>query len=125
MFRKTMLLFLLATVVFPASAARRRTVRTPAPHPQCSMITGTGAVTFTRDHGRTLAPIAVAATPLTYTYGLTAMIDEPETLMAWHRDDLLTSTDGGCSWRVAATVPGADFPPYLEPARNGRVYAWS
>jgi hypothetical protein len=89
------------------------------------MITGTGAVTFTPDHGHSLTPFAVPAHAISYTYGLTAMIDEPDTLMAWHQDDLLVSTDAGCSWRVAATIPGADFPPKLEAAKGGRVYAWS
>ena len=31
----------------------------------------------------------------------------------------------GCSWRVAATIPGSDFPPAITPAPGGRAYAWS
>ncbi len=89
------------------------------------MVTGSGAVTFTLDEGQTLAPFATHANPISYTYGVATMPDEPDTVFAWHRDDLLISTDAGCSWRVAATIPGSDFPPRLEPARGGRVYAWS
>ncbi|HEX8172543.1 MAG TPA: dispase autolysis-inducing protein [Thermoanaerobaculia bacterium] len=89
------------------------------------MITGTGAVSFTHDRGETLAPSAVPLRPISYTYGLTSLIDAPETLAAWSGNDLLLSTDGGCSWRVEATVTGADFPPRLTPARGGRLYAWS
>jgi len=88
------------------------------------MITGTAAVTFTLDGGRTLAPSAEPLTPIAYTYGLAAL-EEPETLMAWHRDDLLISNDAGCSWRVVANVPGADFPPAITAAPGGRAYAWS
>jgi photosystem II stability/assembly factor-like uncharacterized protein len=126
MVRRTLLLVsLFALALSSAAAGRQRAVRPGTGYPQCSMITGTGGVTFTHDQGRTFAPIAAPAAPITYTYGLTAMVDEPDTLMAWHGDDLLLSTDAGCSWRVAATVPGADFPPKLEAARGGRVYAWS
>ena len=89
------------------------------------MVTGNSAVTFTRNEGFTLTPFAAAPQPIAYTYGLAAMIDQADTLVAWSGDDLLISDDAGCSWRVAATVEGADFPPKLEPARGGRVYAWS
>jgi hypothetical protein len=106
------------------AAARRRAMRTPIPYPPCSMITGTAAVTFTRDDGRTLAPSAEPLTPVAYTYGLAAL-DEPDTLVAWHRDDLLISNDAGCSWRVAANIPGSDFPPTITAAPGGRAYAWS
>lgn len=116
-------LLLIATV--PASAAKRRAVRTLPQYPPCAMITGTAAVTFTHDFGANLAPSSESLAPIAYTYGLTAMIDEPDTLMAWHRDDLLISTDAGCSWRIAATITGWDFPPRLTAARGGRVYAWS
>ena len=88
------------------------------------MITGTGAVTFTHDEGRTLAPSSESMTPIAYTWGLVAL-DEPDTLLAWHKSDLLLSTDGGCSWRVAAHIEGWDFPPTLTAAKGGRAYAWS
>ncbi len=89
------------------------------------MVTGNPGVTFTRNEGWTVAPFAQPPRPISYTYGVAAMIDEPDTLVAWHRDDLLISTNAGCSWRIAATIEGSDFPPKLEPAIGGRVYAWS
>ena len=89
------------------------------------MVTGNSAVTFTRNEGATLVPFAVPPQPIAYTYGVASMIDEADTLVAWSGDDLLISNNAGCSWRIAATVEGAEFPPKLEPARGGRVYAWS
>jgi hypothetical protein len=112
-------------LAMPAFAARRRAARSPMQFPQCSMITGSAAVTFTLDEGRTLAPSAVPLTPVSYTWGVISMLDDDQTLLAWHRDDLLISTDAGCAWRVAAHIPGADFPPTLTAAPGGRAYAWS
>lgn len=120
--RTAVLLTLLLTTALPLTAAKRRAVR---PSPNCTMVTGTGAITFTYDQGATLAPTAEPLHGIGYTYGLVALPDNPKTLFAWHRDDLLTSTDGGCSWRVAATVAGSEFPPSLVAARGGRVYVWS
>ena len=108
-----------------SAAARQRAVRIPRQDPRCGVITGTAAVTFTPDFGASLTPSAESLRPVSYTYGLVAMIDEPDTLMAFHGDDLLLTTDAGCSWRVAATLPGWDFPPRLTAARGGRVYVWS
>jgi hypothetical protein len=120
--RLTILVLILAAL--PAAAKRRAVAVTP-PFPPCAMVTGTAAVTFTHDFGQTLAPSAEPLRPIAYTYGLTPMLDEPDTFLAWHRDDLLISTDAGCSWRVEATVEGSDFPPRITPARGGRAYAWS
>jgi photosystem II stability/assembly factor-like uncharacterized protein len=123
--KRSLLIVLLLSFSLSAAAERRRAVRTPNRYPQCSMITGTAAVTFTLDDGRTLAPSAQPLQPIAYTYGLAAMLDQDETLVAWHRDDLLLSTDGGCSWRVEATIAGSEFPPSITPAKGGRAYAWS
>lgn len=118
--------FLLLLLVFLAvpAAAKRRAAHKPELYPRCTMVAGTGAVTFTHDEGRTLAPTAERITPVGYTWGVAAL-DENDTLLAWHKDALLISTDAGCSWRVAATIPGSDFPPTLTPAKGGRAYAWS
>jgi len=88
------------------------------------MITGTPAITFTRDFGATLTPIAEKLSGTAYTYGLTPT-DEPNTFMAFHKNQLLTSTDAGCSWRLVTEINGADFPPTLTAAKGGRVYIWS
>lgn len=107
-----------------AAAPKRRSARVPVPYPRCTMVTGSPAVTFTHDFGRTLAPTAERLSGIGYTYGLT-FLDTPDTLMAWHKDDLLISTDAGCSWRVVTTVRGVDFPPRVVAAKGGRAYAWS
>jgi photosystem II stability/assembly factor-like uncharacterized protein len=106
------------------AAGRRRAVPPAESFPPCAMVTGTAAVTFTRDEGRTLAPTAERLSGIAYTFGVVAL-DEKNKLLAWHQDDLLVSTDAGCSWRVVATIPGADFPPTLSAAKGGRAYAWS
>lgn len=111
--------------VLPAAAARRRAVSLPPLDPPCTMITGTGSVAVTRNGGVSLIPSAEAPRAISYTYGVTVLRDVDDTLAAWNGDDLLISTDRGCSWRVAATVTGAEFPPSLTAAPGGRVYAWS
>lgn len=121
---RRIVVLLMVWIALPA-AARRRAANTPALFPGCSMVMGTGAVTFTLDEGRTLAPAARAIEPVGYTWGVASMLDEAEKLVAWHKDDLLLSRDGGCSWRVEATIPGAGFPPAILAAHGGRAYAWS
>ena len=123
--RRPAVLLLLLILALPSAAARRRSVRAPEQYPPCGLITGTAAVTFTHNSGATLAPSAESGRPLAYTYGLATMPDEPDTLFAWHGNDLLTSTDAGCSWRVVASNGEWDFPPRLTPARGGRLYIWS
>jgi hypothetical protein len=117
--------FLCVFVSLPlAAAGKQRAVEVPRPFPQCSMITGTAAVTFTRDQGVTLMPTAEQLSGIGYTYGLAAL-DVEGTLLAWHRSDLILSTDNGCSWRVVASFSDYDFPPRITPAKGGRAYAWS
>ena len=123
MLRALPIFALLITLTVDA-APRRRAAAQPPLFPPCSMITGTAAVTFTSDYGRTLAPSAQSLSGIGYTYGVVTL-DEPGAVLAWHRDDVLLSGDHGCTWRVVATVPGADFPPALAAARGGRAYAWS
>lgn len=115
---------LLVLTVSAGAAPRRRVVPRPPAQAGCAMITGTSGVTFTRDEGLTLTPSAEPLRGIAHTYGL-ATLDTPGTVMAWHRDDLLLSTDAGCSWRVVATMVSPGAPPQLAPARGGRVYAWA
>lgn len=125
MSRRFLLSLLVFVIALPAAAAsRRRASRSPFLYPLCSMVTGTGAVTFTRDEGRTIAATSEPMRPIAYTWGVVAL-DEPDTLLAWHKSDLLLSTDGGCSWRVAAHAEGWDFPPTLTAAKGGRAWVWS
>jgi photosystem II stability/assembly factor-like uncharacterized protein len=124
MIRKILVLFVLLSSLELTAAPLRRRGSVQRRFPDCAMVMGTAAVTFTRDEGQTLAPSAETLTGIGYTYGLT-VVDEPHTLMAWHKSDLLLSRDDGCSWRVVGTFDDYDFPPRLVAARGGRVYAWS
>ena len=65
--RRVLLLPSLLILVPLPAAARRRAVRVPETFPLCSMVTGTAAVTFTLDEGRTLAPSAQPLEPIAYT----------------------------------------------------------
>jgi hypothetical protein len=120
--RKLLLCTLLITL--PAVAApKRRPSSPPASFPQCSMITGSPAVTFTRNEGASLTRTALALTGIGYTYGLTA-VDE-NTLVAVHKSDLLISNDAGCTWNVVTQLDGPEFPPRVAAGSDGRIYAWS
>ena len=123
--RRFVIAALIAAAALPAVAARRRAVRAITPYPQCEMVTGTSAVTFTRDEGAHVIPFAAPPHGISYTYGVASLIGADDALAAWNGNELLISNDAGCSWRVAATIPGAEFPPALEPAPGGRVYAWA
>ena len=118
----TLLIGVSSSLVF--AATRRRAAKSAEVFPVCSMVTGSAAITFSRDHGRTLAPTAERLSGIGYTFGLAAL-DEKDTLLAWHRSDLLISTDAGCSWRVVATFADVDIPPTITAAKGGRAYAWS
>ena len=122
--RLTLTLMMLAALHVTADGTRRRSVAFPASFPPCSMVTGTPAVTFTRDNGATLTPTAERLSGIGYTYGL-AVLDTPLKLIAWHKSDLLISNDGGCSWRTIATFNDFDFPPKITAAKDGHAYAWS
>ncbi len=116
--------FLLIAVAVPAfSEVRRRTAAPPPPFPGCTSVTGTPAVTFTRDEGRTLANVTEPLTGIGYTYGV-APLDTRGTLLSWHKSTLSISTDNGCSWRAIGDWT-IDFPPAITAARGGRAFAWS
>ncbi|MBV9494800.1 MAG: dispase autolysis-inducing protein [Acidobacteria bacterium] len=100
-----------------SAASRRRVVAQP-----CSLITGTPAVTITRNEGATLTPNAEALTGVGYTYGLAAL--DASTLLSWHKDTLSISHDGGCSWTPVGNWT-TEFPPTITNAGNGRAFAWS
>jgi hypothetical protein len=88
--------------------------------PTCTTITGTAAVTFTKDEGATLTPSNQTLSGVGYT-GLAAL-DTPNTLLAEHKGDLLRSTDAGCTWNKIGTLEGGLFE--LTAASGGRAYAW-
>jgi hypothetical protein len=121
--RTTLLLLTLSLALPLAAQSRRRATTQPVPFPGCTIVNGTPAVTFTRDEGRTLAPVAQPLTGVGYTYGLAAL-DTPGTMLSWHKSTLSISSDNGCSWQPVGDFE-TDFPPTITPARGGRAFAWS
>jgi hypothetical protein len=89
--------------------------------PACATISGTAAVTFTRDEGQTLAPTAETLTPIGYTFGLVAL-DTPNVLLAEHKGSILRSEDAGCTWKTVGAVGGS--PLVLVAAQGDRAYAF-
>lgn len=94
--------------------------------PECSRISGTGAVSYTTDDGATITGASVLR-QLTYTYGLTTL-DAANTLLA----TVLTSTattflkseDAGCRWTEVGQLTGDYGLLLLTAAPGGGAYAW-
>jgi hypothetical protein len=89
--------------------------------PDCTLITGTAAVTFTFDEGKTLAGNDDALLPIVYTFGLAAL-DTPNTLVAESAGTILRSENAGCKWSPIGTVEA--YPLTLAAARGGRAYGF-
>ena len=119
--RRILTLLLLAAA--PVMSAQRRRAITPPSYPPCSIVEGTPGVTFTRDEGNSLSPVAQRLEGVAYTYGLAAL-DIPDTLLSWHGSTLSISSDAGCHWRSLGDYP-YDFPPSITAAPGGRAYIWS
>jgi hypothetical protein len=90
--------------------------------PTCDEVHGMGAVTFSTDEGRTLAPLAEQLSGNSNTTGLVAL-DRPGLLLAESKGSLYMSRDGGCTWSNAATLNYS--PVMLTCAGQTRAYAWS
>ena len=96
----------------------------PPQFPPCRVVTGTPAVTFSRDGGATTIPRAMALDGIGYTYGVAAL--DTQTILSAYNDAVSISHDAGCSWRFVGRVTGPDlFPPSITPARDGSAYIWS
>ncbi len=89
----------------------------------CATVTGTAGVTFTRDEGATLTPTATRMNQTEYTPGLVVLPGNGRHLMAQHANELLESTDGGCTWTVVSPLDGSLY--RLEAADADTVYAWA
>lgn len=89
--------------------------------PKCNQVTGTGAVTFTRNNGKTLAPTSDRLHGVAYTFGLAAL-DEPNTLLGVHQGTVLVSKDSGCTWTQLAQTEFQLL--YLTAAKGGKAYGW-
>lgn len=88
--------------------------------PECLGVSGSAAVTFTRDAGENLAVVG-SLSGTVYTFGLVAL-DAPNTLLAAHGTQLLRSVDAGCTW---TEIGALDFPLFiLEAAGEDRAYGW-
>jgi BNR/Asp-box repeat. len=121
--RKLLLFIVLLVPSLGLSASRRRAV-IANPFPPCSVVTGTPAVTFTRDEGRTLAALAEPLQGIAYTVGLAAL-DTPDTMLSLHGTLLSVSKDAGCSWSPVQSIDTRYSPPAILAARGGRAYLWS
>ncbi|MGW1200153.1 WD40/YVTN/BNR-like repeat-containing protein [Streptomyces sp. NPDC002536] len=109
--------FAIAQPSFPAAAAGGDGWTLPA----CNRVTGDGAVTFTTDDGRTLAPTTGTLRQTGYTHGLVAL-ETADTLLATHNSTLQMSADAGCTWTPVATL--ASSSSRLTAARGDRAFAW-
>lgn len=65
--------------------------------PQCDLVSGTPAVTFSKDSGVSFAAVSGQLPDVAYTAGLAAL-RTPGHLLAETSGDVLRSTDGGCTW---------------------------
>ena len=119
--RVILTVFLVAATV---NAAPRRRVVAPPQFPDCHVISGTPAVTFSRDGGATVAPRTMPLHGIGYTYGVAAI--DKHTILSVHNDAVSISRDAGCSWQFVGNVTGPDlFPPSITPAPGGAAYIWS
>lgn len=89
--------------------------------PACSQVSGAGAVTFTKNDGRKLAPTTVPLHGIGYTFGLAAL-DIPDRLLAEHNGTILRSDDAGCTW--SQILEFKDTLLTFAAAPGGKVFAW-
>lgn len=117
------LVFSLVLVAFPTFAARRRAATPPPLFPPCLAVTGTPAVTFSRDGGLSVVPVEQKLEGVGYTMGVAAL--DATTLLSIHKQQLSISTDSGCSWRSAGAIAFNDYPSTITAAGSQRAYIWS
>lgn len=93
--------------------------------PACNRVSGTGAITFTTDKGKTLATTEPLK-GLTYTFGLVTL-EKPSALLAVVNRKLLGSDDGGCLWKeLAEFEENSEYMPLkLVASRGERAYGWA
>ncbi len=92
--------------------------------PNCDLVTGTGAVTFSKDQGATLTPMDQQIVPVTYTWGLVAL-GKPGAMLAGSKDEILASADAGCSWHSIGPTPSGNAPAMtLRAAGDTRAYGF-
>ena len=105
-------------------ASHRRAVAPPPLFPSCTSVTGSPAVTFSRDGGRTTVPVEQKLSGIAYTFGVAVL--GADTLLSAHNFSVAVSNDSGCTWRNLGDVVLPDpFPMTITPATNGLAYLWS
>jgi hypothetical protein len=88
--------------------------------PTCDTVQGIGAVTFSFNEGKTLAPVADPVTGNSNTTGLVVL--DSGIMLAESKGSLLKSRDGGCTWTSEATLNY--YPVMLTAGGSRRAYAW-
>ena len=111
----TALMFGLAT---PASAETGHQWQSP----RCDVVNGDGAISYTRDDGRTITATTVRPKPLQYVFDVVPM-PQNSLLGVDSRGTLQSSTDAGCSWTTFGQVTGLDV-PRLSTSPIGDAYVW-
>lgn len=90
--------------------------------PACDSVSGTAAVTFSKDSGTTFAPISGQLPNVSYTAGLVAL-NTAGHLVAENSGDVLRSTDAGCTWTKIGDAPTTIT--RLVAAGTSRAYGYS
>ncbi|HEX6352684.1 hypothetical protein [Actinophytocola sp.] len=91
--------------------------------PRCGVVDGDGAISFTRDAGRTITPTTNDPRPLQYVFGVVPQAKANTLLAVDSRGTVQTSADAGCSWRVLGRVTGLDV-PRLTAGPGAEAYVW-
>lgn len=113
-----------AALVTGATSPGARAVAAPPPAdvPSCGVVRGIGAVSYTTDEGKTVAPLAEHLSGNLVTTGLVAL-DQPGLLLAESEGSLYVTRDGGCTWTQSGALSAS--PVVLTAAGATRAYAWS
>lgn len=90
--------------------------------PQCGVVKGDGAISFTRDDGRTITATNARPKPLQYVFDVVPTPEANGLLGVDSRGTLQTSADAGCSWAAFGQVTGLDVPRLSAGA--GEAYVW-
>lgn len=88
--------------------------------PPCSA--GSTLVTWTRDAGATLAPVAPGPDPNTYTWSLAIPADDPMTMLVENNGTVWRSTDAGCTFAAVGTFSETLWS--LSAAPDGRAWGY-
>lgn len=107
-------------LVTPAAAAAGPQ---PWQSPRCGVVTGDGAISYTRDDGARITPTTVAPQPVQYVRGLVPL-RQPNSLLAVDSRGLVqSSADAGCSWTAVGEVTGLDA-VRMSTGPNDVTYVW-